>query len=260
MKRRQLIRFAQTSLFAATGTLLTSNLAATLAQSKPSGASGSLTVQWLGHMCFLFSGEGQQLLVNPFKPIGCTAGYRPPNISTNLVVISSQLLDEGYVDDLPGEPKLLFDPGIYNINKLRFQGIRVDHDREGGRRFGTNITWLWNQSGLKILHLGGAAAPLIPVGGGPKAYGPEEAKQAISVLRPRLIIPTQYRTAAADPNACDLVPVDEFLKVMTDTPVKQLGSDTATITRKDVPEQGSQIYIFKSPFSGGSANATPSSR
>jgi L-ascorbate metabolism protein UlaG (beta-lactamase superfamily) len=259
MERRFLIRYGGASLLATVGTLCLSGLQSTLAQSSASKSRGPLTLRWLGHTCFLFSGDGTTVLVNPFKTGGCTAKYRPIKVASDLVMISSQLLDEGYVDELPGDPKLLFDPGIYRVNNLQIQGIRTDHDREGGRRFGINQTWLWTQGGIKILHLGGIAAPialeqqilmgrpdllLIPVGGGPKAYNPEEAKKAIDLLKPRAIIPTQYLTSAADPTSCDLVGVDALLKLMPDTPARKIGSDTLTLSSGDLPGQGSVIYVL----------------
>ncbi|HAA28227.1 MAG TPA: Zn-dependent hydrolase, partial [Cyanobacteria bacterium UBA8553] len=134
-------------------------------------------------------------------------------------------------------------PGVYQVSGLQLQGISIPHDRVGGRRFGNNLAWQWTQGGIKILHLGGAAAPigleqkiligrpdlaLIPVGGGPKAYNPQEAKQVLCLLTPKVVIPTHYRTQAANPEACDLVQVDEFLTLMDGMTVRRANSDTIT--------------------------------
>jgi L-ascorbate metabolism protein UlaG (beta-lactamase superfamily) len=263
MKRRQLIRYFQSSAIATAGTVLASGVQSYQAQSKKAAQSGPLTLQWLGHTSFLFSGSGQRILTNPFKTIGCTAKYRSPKVAANFVMISSQLLDEGFVEILPGDPKLLFNPGIYRLNGLEIQGIRTDHDRQGGRRFGANIAWLWTQGGIRILHLGGIAGALaaeqkiligrpdlvlIPVGGGAKAYNPEEAKQAIQDLNPRAVIPTHYRTAAADPQACDLVGVDDFLKLMSDSQIRKVGSDTLTLNRNALSDKGPVIYTLNYGF------------
>jgi L-ascorbate metabolism protein UlaG (beta-lactamase superfamily) len=241
MKRRQFLGYAGVS-------------AATVAASgfwnAVQAQSGGLSVTYLGHMCFLLSGSGQRVLVNPFKSLGCTAGYRPPNVSTDLVLISSQLLDEGAVDVVPGNPKLLYQSGAYEVSGLKIQGIDTDHDKVEGKRFGRNIAWKWNQGGISILHLGGAAAPIsleqkilmgtpdilfIPVGAGPKAYSPEDAKQAIGVLNPKLVVPTQYRTAAAK-DQCDLVGLDSFLGLMGGTPVRK-GGNSLSLGRGDIPKQ-----------------------
>ncbi|NJL81336.1 MAG: MBL fold metallo-hydrolase [Richelia sp. RM2_1_2] len=256
MKRRQLMGYAGAGLASA----LFANLSSGLRVNAQSG--GSLSIQWLGHTSFLFSGNGTKILVNPFRTVGCTAGYRPPNIAADLVLISSQLLDEGAVEGLPGKPKLMYQPGVYELNGIKFQGIATDHDRVGGKRFGINMAWQWNQAGINILHLGGAAAPisleqkilmgrpdvlLVPVGGSDKAYNAEEARQAIQVLNPKLVIPTHYRTQAADQNNCDIAPLDDFLTVMSGMEVRRSNTDTISITPRDIP-QNSAIQVFSYKF------------
>lgn len=256
MKRRQLMSYAGAGLV----TTLVTGLGSGFQANAQSG--GSLSIQWLGHTCFLFSGSGVKILANPFRTVGCTAGYRPPKVQADLVLISSQLLDEGAVEDLPGTPKLIYEPGVYDFKGIKFQGIAINHDRKGGRQFGVNTAWLWKQGGINILHLGGAAAPisieqkilmgrpdvaLVPVGGGPKAYNPEEAKQAIQTINPKIIIPTHYRTQAADASACDISSLDEFLTLMDGT-VRRSNSDTITLTSGKLPEQTAiQVLSYNFP-------------
>ena len=174
------------------------------------------------------------------------------------------MLDEGAIEDISGNPKILTQPGDYQVNKIKFQGISIAHDREGGRRFGNNVAWGWTQGGLKILHLGGAAAPIgieqkilmgspdmvcLPVGGGAKAYNPEEALQAIEVLKPKVVIPTQYLTEAADRSTCSLAPVDDFLALTKDMNIRKLNSDAITIRRKDLSQEGTLIRVFNKKVS-----------
>ena len=238
MKRRQLLGYV--------------GMGATLALGSSAGVvraqSGGVTVRSLGHMSFLISGNGQRVLVNPFKSIGCTAGYPAPKVSTDLVLISSQLLDEGAVDVVPGNPQLLYEAGAYDVKGTKFQGIATDHDRVGGKRFGTNVAWRWTQGGLTMLHLGGSAAPIgleqkilmgspdvvfVPVGGGPKAYTPEEAAAAIKVLNPKIVVPMQYKTSAAK-GECELGDVDKFLSLMSGVSVRR-ASGAIDVTRSSLP-------------------------
>lgn len=251
MKRRQMLGYTGAGLVT---TLFTE---AALAQ------KGGLSVQWLGHTCFLFSGDNSRILVNPFQTIGCTAKYRPPKVEAGVVLISSQLLDEGSVEGLPGKPRVIYEPGVYRYNDIQIQGITTDHDRQGGRRFGTNVVWRWNQGGINILHLGGAAAPItieqrilmgrpdvlfVPVGGGVKAYNPEEAVQAVRSLNPKLVVPTHYSTQAADASKCDLVSVDRFLELMSGTPIRPANSDTITISAANLPPKGMAIQVMSYKF------------
>jgi L-ascorbate metabolism protein UlaG (beta-lactamase superfamily) len=249
MKRRQLI-------YAGAGLL--AGLGLSMVDREPVQAqSGGVTIQYLGHTCFLLSGSGRRILVNPFRPGGCTAGYRPPQTAADLVLISSRLLDEGAVDGLSGSPRILFEPGVYELDGLQVQGIGTDHDDVKGRRFGVNVTWKWSQGGVNLLHLGGAAAPItteqqilmgrpdvlfVPVGGGPKAFTPEEAQAAVRLLNPKLIVPTQYRTSAADAASCDILPIDNFLSLMSGTTVQQVGN-SMTVAAGDLPSS-SQIRVM----------------
>ncbi len=254
MKRRQLIRYVGASAIAATGIPLASRFQPTSAQSN-----GSLMVQYLGHTSFLYTGGGLRILANPFRTIGCTAGYRLPKVEADLVIISSQMWDEGAAENLPGNPKVLYEPGVYEIKGLRIQGVGIDHDRKGGRRFGTNVAWRWTQGGLRIVHLGGAAAPIgieqkillgspdiamIPVGGGPKAYRPDEGKQAMEVLKPKVMIPTHYLTEAADKDACDLSSVDSFLELVKDMNIRQINDNKLLIKFQDLPKEGTVVRVL----------------
>ncbi len=255
MKRRQLMGYGGAGLVTALVTNVGSEFQA-VAQS-----SSSLSIQWLGHSCFLFTGSGTKILVNPFRSVGCTAGYRPPKVAADLVLVSSQLLDEGVVEGLPGNPKLIYETGVYDFKGIKLQGITIDHDRRGGKQFGTNTAWVWKQGGISLLHLGGAAAPIsieqkilmgrpdlafIPVGGGPKAYNAQEAKQAIQVLNPKIVIPTQYRTQAADAANCNISPLDNFLTLMQGMTVRRSNSDTITVSSANLPENGTiQVFSYK---------------
>jgi L-ascorbate metabolism protein UlaG (beta-lactamase superfamily) len=255
MKRRQLIRYASLSSIAAIASIGFNYNNSSLAQT-----SSAVTIQYLGHTCFLFTSSDLKILVNPFRPAGCTAGYRAPKVAADVILVSSFLLDEGAVDDVVGNPRILTETGDYTIGNIKFQGIGTPHDRQGGKRFGKNIGWRWNQAGINILHLGGAAASIeieqkilmgspdivfIPVGGGAKAYNPQEAKSAIEVLKPKVVIPTQYLTSAADKQKCDLTSVDDFLALSTDWEIKKLTTNSIAIKPSDLPETGTLIRVLQ---------------
>ena len=99
-----------------------------------------------------------------------------------------------------------------------------------------------------MLHLGGSAAPIgleqkilmgspdvvfVPVGGGPKAYNPEEAAAAIKVLNPKIVVPMQYKTSAAK-GECELGDVDKFLSLMSGVSVRR-ASGAIDVTRSSLP-------------------------
>jgi L-ascorbate metabolism protein UlaG (beta-lactamase superfamily) len=253
MKRRKLLGYAGAGL----GTTLGLRLVDSAAQAQAPG----VTIRSLGHTSFLFTGGGRRILANPFRRVGCTAGFPSPAVPADIVIISSRLFDEGYLNELPGEPRVLTDPGVYDFENLRLQGIITPHDRQGGRRFGNNTVWRWTQGGVTIVHMGGAAAPLgveeqillgrpdimlVPVGGGPKAYTAAEAVQAVQVLRPKIVVPTHYMTTVAG-DTCELDPVDDFLALMQGTPVTRATSGSLGIRPSDLPSQGMRIQVYQYP-------------
>lgn len=252
MKRRQLLQNASAAFVGTLGLGIASNWQTYQAQ------TGTLQITSLGHMCFKFSGSGKTIITNPFDARGCTAGYAKPALGgADLVLVSSRLLDEGFIpDDMP-VANLLDEPGAYEVSGLNVQGVGMPHDREGGRRFGLNTAWLWSQAGINVVHLGGAAAPieledkiligrpdvlLVPVGGGPKAYTPSEAAAAIESLQPKVVIPTQFRTSAAN-DSCELEAVEAFLNVMTGTPVDRVGN-TLALQGGSLPASGMRIKVL----------------
>ncbi len=260
IKRRQLLRYTGAALLTTIGTTWLSGRNQILQAQTP---EEKVTIEWLGHTSFLFTGGGKRILVNPYRSMGCTAGYKLPEVNADLVLISSQLLDEGAADLIPGNPQVIYEPGVFQVGGLQIEGIAIDHDRVGGRRFGRNVAWKWKQGGINILHLGGAAAPitieqkilmgrpdlvLIPVGGSSKAYNPQEAKEAIQALNPKVVIPTHYRTAAADEEACDLTPVDDFLAISEGIPMSRLTTNKIAIRPQDLPEVSPVIRVMKYNF------------
>ena len=240
MKRRQLIGYSAIGLTTAIATAMSGR--SILAQDGSEG----VTIQYLGHTCFLFTGGDVKVLVNPYETAGCTAGYTLADVRPDVVLVSSFLLDEGAVEAVEGNPEIITERGVHQFEGIKFQGFSLAHDREGGRRFGNNTAWRWTQGGVNLLHLGGAAGSLTtedkillsgadivlaPVGGGMKAYNPQEARQAVKVLNPKMIIPTHYRTSAANKENCDLAPVDEFLALVQDMEVARVGSDRFTVKK-----------------------------
>ena len=226
MKRRQFLHGVQLSTIAALTAIATGSR--TPARSQTTNSANTLTIGYLGHTCFRFRSRDLTVMANPFRPGGCTAGYPAPDArDADITIVSSLLLDEGATDNVR-EDRLLFESGVYQLGATKFEGIPIPHDRFNGNRFGINLIWMWNQAGIKVVHLGGGAAPLqfeqrvligrpdvllLPIGGGDKAYNPTEALVVMRSLNPRIVIPTHYQTTAADEDTCDLDPLSSFLEL-----------------------------------------------
>ncbi|AFY72810.1 putative Zn-dependent hydrolase of beta-lactamase fold protein [Synechococcus sp. PCC 7502] len=254
MQRRQFIRLAQTGLIGSLATGLAIAERAIAAPPKPE----TLSIEWLGHMSYLFTGQGQTILSHPFRPAGCTANFPAPKPKTDLILIGSRLLDEGFLQEVPQNTQLLYLPGAYRVGGINLQGIRFEHDRLGGRRFGFNVAWLWQQAGIRILHMGGSATSIntdqrillgrpdvliVPVGGGEKAYNAAEAKAIVETLNPKIVIPTYYLTNKAA-STCELAKVDEFLALMPNIKVNNITKSKLQLTAASLPETMS-ISVFR---------------
>jgi L-ascorbate metabolism protein UlaG (beta-lactamase superfamily) len=260
MRRRQILRLAQ-------GGLISAFTAGIIADAANSQTNSTLRLQWLGHMSFLISGDGVNFLTHPFRPAGCTAKLPIPRPAADYILISSRLFDEGYLEDQPKNTRVLSEPGSYNLKGINLQGITMDHDRIGGRRFGRNVAWRWKQSGIFVLHLGGAAAPItpsqrilmgrpdvliVPIGGNPqgndplqlKAYSPAEARAIVQELNPRIVIPIYYRTDKSS-DSCQLASVDEFLALMPEESIRRLTGSTLEINANNLP-QSTVVRVLKS--------------
>ena len=259
MRRRQILRLAQ-------GGLISAFTAGIIADAANSQTNSTLKLEWLGHMSFLVSGDGVRFLTHPFRPVGCTANLPSPTAASDYILISSRLLDEGYLENLPKNTRVLSEPGSYNIKGLNLQGIMMDHDRIGGRRFGRNVAWKWKQSGIFVLHLGGASTPInasqrilmgrpdvliLPIGGNAqgndpmqaKAYSPVEAFAIVQELNPRIVIPVYYRTDKSS-KSCQLASVDEFLALMPKDSIKRLESSSLELKASSLP-QNTVVRVLK---------------
>ncbi len=251
MRRRQILRLAQ-------GGLISAFTAGIIADAANSQTNSTLRLEWLGHLSFLVSGDGVRFLTHPFRPAGCTSNLTSPTSASDYILISSRLLDEGYLENLPKDRRVLSEPGSYNLKGINLQGISMDHDRLGGRRFGRNVAWKWKQSGIFIVHLGSAAAPInasqriligrpdvliLPIGGNEqstdsfaaKAYSPVEAQAIVKELNPRIVIPVYYRTNKSS-KSCQLAAIDDFLALMPKDSINKLAGSSLELNANNLPQ------------------------
>ncbi|GEM_PF-685225 len=207
---------------------------------SPVAAEPTVQVTSYGHSALLFESDEGRLLLNPFQAVACAADLTEPRLDVDLILASSNLPDEGAP---VARGRFFSTPGSYRLEEdWRIEGFAVPHDHLGGRRFGQGVVWTWQQAGLRMAHMGGAAVPptaaerillsgvdvlVLAVGGGSKVMDGLQAAQVVNTIRPRLVIPVQHTTATPPPEGCDLATVEPFLEALPATiPVERPGSTT----------------------------------
>jgi len=197
-----------------------------------------LIIRWLGQACFLlWTLTGPHLLIDPPNP---QVGYHiaAHSIAADEVFVSHQHPDHDYVAAAKGSP-VVTGPLYYRIAEDyktsvggRFDNERIFayHDDVQGKKRGTDTILLLHEGGLRVCHLGDlgqtALTPkqvqeigpvdvlMIPVGGFFTLDG-AQAAAIVGQLRPRVILPMHYWTAALNPDLrAKLAPPDAFLAAM----------------------------------------------
>ncbi len=211
-----------------------------------------MEITWFGQSCFRIKTTHGIVITDPFPP---DMGYTIGKIAAKIVTLSHSHHDHNYVQNITGEPKIIYRPGEYEISNILIFGVATFHDAEQGKQRGKNIVYRLETDDLSICHLGDLGHPpnaaqieqlqncdvlMIPVGGVYTING-SEAAAIVRQLTPRVVIPMHYKTPHLK---TELEPVDRFLK--------EIGAASAvpqpklTITKSSVPET-TQVVLLDYP-------------
>ncbi len=192
-------------------------------------ARAEVKIKWFGQSCFLItSPDGVKILLDPFGP---QVGYPMPEVSPDLVLITHEHYDHNYAKMAKGNAKVIhgLDPATQDFNRVsetikdvKVYSVPSDHDDKNGKERGKNAIMALEMPGMRIIHLGDLGAILseeqlqkigradvllIPVGG-TYTIDAEQATRVVEQLKPKLIFPMHYKTAAI---TIPLRAVDDFL-------------------------------------------------
>lgn len=198
-----------------------------------------MNIKWYGQSCFLLTAEnGVKILTDPCGP---KTGYDVKNVYCDAVTISHDHFDHNHVTSAAGEPVVITAPGEYEVGGVRITGFPAFHDKYGGRQRGSNILFLFEMDGIRILHAGDIGHQLtreqiaeigvvdvllVPIGG---KYTIDylEAREFANSLRPSVVIPMHYRTPL-----CTLDDIDDcgnFVSTVQDCRIHKLNDCEASI-------------------------------
>lgn len=191
-----------------------------------------MKIRWFGQSAFLVSGS-KRVAIDPFGPMhrlaerGLTFDYPAiEGLEADLLLLTHEHGDHNAVDVVGGSPATIRSTaGTLESPIGTVVAVASEHDDAAGTKRGPNTIFRFELDGLVLCHFGdfGQSALrdeqraaigevdvlFLPVGGGPTVGG-EDAAAIVRALRPRLVLPMHYRTAAVN----FLDPPDAFLDAL----------------------------------------------
>ena len=210
-----------------------------------------MTITWLGHSCFRVTCGDSIIVLDPYEP-GSVPGCGDICETADQVLCSHEHHDHNYRAGvrLTGRGE-----GAIQVTALPWY-----HDDCEGKKRGPSTIYLLEGGGVRVAHFGdvgcmpseeiveqlrGVDAALLPVGGF-YTVGPQEAKEIVDAIRPRVVVPMHYRSESF---GFDVIgPVEDFLALCQN--VKRYDSATLEI----VPQMEEQTAVLFPANCRGSAN------
>jgi L-ascorbate metabolism protein UlaG (beta-lactamase superfamily) len=189
-----------------------------------------MRIRWFGQSAFLLSGS-VRVAIDPFGDVGAQVAQRGlqfaypriEGVEADLLLITHEHFDHNGAQAIAGDPESVRSTaGTFATPAGEVRAIASEHDDVAGTGRGPNTIFAFALDGLRLCHFGdfrqAALRPeqraaigdvdvlMLPVGGS-ATIGGQAAAAIVRELRPRLVIPMHYRTAAVN----FLDPPDAFL-------------------------------------------------
>lgn len=152
---------------------------------------------YFGHSCFMFESKNFRVVIDPYSHGSVPNLKMPPRIEADMVICSHDHFDHN-------AKKLISLTG--NKPNVEYFSITVPHDHHFGHRRGFNNINVFNFDGYKIVHLGDTGCVpeerlltkinncdilLAPINGY-YTIDPQELKQIVDIVKPRIVVPMHY--------------------------------------------------------------------
>lgn len=211
-----------------------------------------MRVRWHGHACFEINDENTKLITDPHD--GRSIGINPPQTQADIILVSHDHYDHNAVRVVQKEnSEIIRDIGEREIEDINIKGIRSYHDEERGEIRGENTVFKFQMDGTSFCHLGdighipddGLVNQIenvdflfIPIGGN-FTIGPQEAKEAINMIEPKIAVPMHFKIGGL---SLDIRRLEPFLSMFPDDKTFKLGVELDFI-KADLPES-TEIWAF----------------
>ncbi|MEB3779074.1 MAG: MBL fold metallo-hydrolase [Desulfurococcales archaeon] len=207
----------------------------------------SIELEWCGHAYFLVKTGGLLIAIDPHD--GGSLNIPTCRVQADHILVTHEHFDHNAVE-VAGAPRAKEHrarSGVFEIDGVKVESIRVYHDKSQGRLRGPVTAYKLDIQGLTLAHLGdighiptgeqldrlkGVDVLLIPVGG-TYTINAEEAWETINLVKPKIAIPMHYWIPGL---TLPIDPVDRFLNIIK-TPRMRLESNKLTISKETLPEK-----------------------
>ena len=164
-----------------------------------------MKISFFGQSCFeiitLPKKQSQvKIVIDPFSE---ETGLFLPKLSADILLVTHSHSDHSNLKAVKGDYFLISEPGEYEVKGVFVEAIKSFHNERGEE----NLTFKIESENLKICHLGDLGQKelteeqvdkigqvdilMIPVGG-VYTISPKEAKNIISQIEPKIVIPMHY--------------------------------------------------------------------
>lgn len=213
-----------------------------------------MKIQYMGHSCFQFQFlNGATLITDPYTRIGYEM---PKNITADIVTVSHEHYDHNYIKGINGKPVIVRSVKDCIVNGVEIRAIETSHDEKNGALRGKNTVYIFKADGFTVCHMGDVGEPcttaliekigtidilLIPIGG-TYTIDALQAKDYITALKPKLVIPMHYRPSDGTVDVTDETP---FLSLFKESVQFAQPKNTLVIQSNGLTEDKTEIIFME---------------
>jgi len=216
-------------------------------------------IYWAGQSCFQVSVSNSRdhsadIVIDPY---GEDTGFKLPNLSADIVLVTHNHKDHNNVKGVKGTPFLVAGPGEYEVKGVFIQGIPSFHDDVEGKERGLNTIYVFEAEDMRFCHLGdlgqkqltdeqlekidGIDVLMIPVGGS-YTIDSSAAQKIIGQIEPKIVIPMHFAGPKSNSKLDD---ISKFLKTMGKPSIAPV--DKLIVKESTMPKEGAMEIVVLNP-------------
>lgn len=179
-------------------------------------------VEWFGHSCFAVRGKTKTVMFDPFKG----TGLPEPKAKADIVLCSHGHQDHNNTKPVSHEQSMVMEAftGTKQTDYVSIRGVATFHDDSQGNKRGRNSVYVVHLEDVAFCHLGDLGHGLsssqvneigpvdvlfIPIGGF-FTIDPQQAREVMESLKPRIAVPMHYRAPGMSIMFRPLKQVEDF--------------------------------------------------